>query len=116
MSHAWMPGAVRMPAEADGGPMHGGAPRVVWQSLGADPRLVSARSAAQRISLLARPSHLVWNPVSGETIQLVPIVRAACSLGSPESLAHAGPPGPAEAGTVAGPAHLAVAKIGRAHV
>ncbi len=111
MSHAWMPGAIRMPAEADGGPMQGGAPRVVWQSLGSDPRLVSARSAGQRVSQLGRASHLVWNPVTGETVQLIPIVRAACSLGCPESLAHAGPPGPAEAGTVAGPVQRAAASL-----
>jgi hypothetical protein len=109
VSDAWMPGAGRKPAAADGGPLQGGAPRAVWQSLGTDPRVVSARSAAQRLGQLGRSSHLVWNPLNGEIIQLIPIVRAARSLGCPEGLEHAGPPGPEEAGTIAGPADRAAA-------
>jgi hypothetical protein len=60
--------------------MKGGAPRAVWLTLGADPRLISAHSAAERLNQLGKPCHLVWNPLTGETIQLIPIVRAACSL------------------------------------
>jgi hypothetical protein len=104
-----MPGAGRKATPADGGPLHGGAPRTVWQSLGADPRVVSARSAAHRLNQLGRSCHLVWNPLNGETIQLIPIVRAARSLGCPEGLQHPGPPGPEEAGTIAGPADRAAA-------
>jgi hypothetical protein len=33
-----------------------------------------------------RPPHLVWNPRSGDIVQLIPVVRAACSLGAPEGL------------------------------
>jgi hypothetical protein len=66
-------------------------------------------SAAQRLNQLDRASHLVWNPLTGEIIQLIPIIRAACSLGCPEGLEHAGPPGPQEAGTIAGPTERAVA-------
>jgi hypothetical protein len=75
-----MPGIRYVRAAADGGPLKGGAPRVVWQSLGADPQQVSARSAAQRLDKAGQPSHLVWNPHNGEIIQLIPIVRAARSL------------------------------------
>ncbi len=64
--------------------MKGGAPRAVWLVLYADPMLVSARWAADRLLKLGRPCHLVWNPVSGEIAQLIPIVRAARSLGWPE--------------------------------
>lgn len=60
--------------------MKGGAPRAVWLTLGADPKLISAHSAAQRLSQFGRPPHLVWNPVTGETVQLIPIVRAARAL------------------------------------
>jgi hypothetical protein len=70
---------------ADGGPLKGGAPRVVWQVLGADPRTVSTRSAAQSLDQHGQASHLVWNPLNGEIIQLVPIVRAARRLAWPES-------------------------------
>lgn len=81
-----MPGARCLRAQTDGGTLRGGAPRVVWQALGADPRQVSAGSAAQRLSQDGRPPHLVWNPLSGDIVQLIPVVRAACSLGGPEGL------------------------------
>jgi hypothetical protein len=79
-----MPGAARIRAATDGGALKGGAPRTVWQALGSDPRTVSARSAAQRLDQLKRASHLVWNPLSGEIVQLIPVVRAGRSLGWPE--------------------------------
>jgi hypothetical protein len=87
---AWMPGARRISARGDGGMLRGGAPRVVWQALSADPRQISASSAAERLDQDGRPPHLVWNPVSGEVTQLIPIVRAACSLGGPEGLEYHG--------------------------
>jgi hypothetical protein len=83
-----MPSARCIRAQADGGTLRGGAPRVVWQALGADPRLISATSAARRLAQDGRPPHLVWNPLSGDIVQLIPVVRAACALGSPESLDH----------------------------
>ncbi len=68
---------------------------MVWQALGADPRLISARSAAQRLDQEGRPPHLVWNPLSGDIAQLIPVVRAGCLLGAPESLEHGrSEPGP----------------------
>jgi hypothetical protein len=84
VSDAWMPGIRYVRAAADGGALKGGAPRVVWQALGADPQTVSARSAAQRLDQDGQPSHLVWNPFHGEIVQLIPIVRAARSLTWPE--------------------------------
>jgi hypothetical protein len=81
-----MPGARRIPAQTDGGMLRGGAPRVVWQALSADPERISAWSAAQRLNQEGRPPHVVWNPVSGEVAQGIPIVRAGCSLGGPEGL------------------------------
>jgi hypothetical protein len=75
-----MPAAGYVRASVDGGQMKGGAPRVVWLTLGADPQQISAPSAAHRLRQLGRPPHLVWNPVVGEVVQLIPIVRAACSL------------------------------------
>jgi hypothetical protein len=86
VTDAWMPGATRIWSASDGGPLNGGAPRVVWQTLGADPRTASARSAAHRLDRAGRPSHLVWNPLQGEVVQLVPILRAGRLLGLPEDL------------------------------
>jgi hypothetical protein len=90
---AWMPGAKRMSARTDGGTLRGGAPRVVWQALSTDPRLISASSAAERLDQEGRPPHLVWNPLTGEVVQLIPVVRAACSLGTSEGLDY-GPASP----------------------
>jgi len=77
--------------------MKGGAPRVVWMTLGADPRMLSALSAAQRLIQIGRPCHLVWNPVTGETVQLIPIVRAGLALGVAGDIDHEGASGGVEA-------------------
>jgi len=80
-----MPGVRCIRAETDGGRLGGGAPRAVWLTLGADPRAVSVCSVAQRLIEENRPCHLVWDPLTGELAQLLPIVRAGCVLGTPES-------------------------------
>jgi hypothetical protein len=90
VSEAWMPGAGQLRTAADGGHLKGGAPRAVWQAAGADPGVISARSAAERLCELGRASHLIWNPLNGEIIQLVSILRAGRSLGGPEGLAPQG--------------------------
>lgn len=90
MSDAWMPGVGRLRSADDGGHLQGGAPRAVWQALGADPAVVSASSAAERLSELGRACHLIWNPLTGEIVQLVSILRAGRSLGGPEGLTPAG--------------------------
>lgn len=86
MSHAWMPGARRIRAETDGGTLKGGAPRAVWLTLGTAPRAVSIQSAAQRLVSERRPCHLVWDPATGEIVQLISILRAGRALGAPEQL------------------------------
>jgi hypothetical protein len=68
--------------------MQGGAPRVVWLTLGTDPRAVSVTSAAQRLVAEGRPCHLVWDPVSGDIAQLLPIVRAGRALGTREHIEY----------------------------
>ena len=86
MAHAWMPGARRIRAETDGGPLKGGAPRAVWLTLGTAPRAVSIQSAAQRLVSEHRPCHLVWDPATGDVVQLISILRAGCALGAPDKL------------------------------
>ena len=98
MADAWMPGARCIRAQTDGGQLGGGAPRVVWLTLGADPHAVSVWSAAQRLNQENRPTHLVWDPLTGDMAQLLPIVRAGCALGMPDYLDYAPdrlPPRPA---------------------
>jgi hypothetical protein len=86
VAHAWMPEAMRVRAEADGGALGGGAPRVVWLTLGSPANSVSVQSAAQRLAAEHRPCHLVWNPVSGELAQLISVLRAGRALGGPDRL------------------------------
>jgi len=86
VADAWMPGVRCIRAETDGGQPGGGAPRVVWLTLGADPRVISVCSAAQRLIQENRPCHLVWDPLTGDLAQLLPIVRAGCALGTPENI------------------------------
>ncbi len=86
MAHAWMPEAMRIRAEADGGPLGGGAPRAVWLTLGSLANAVSVQSAAQRLVAEHRPCHLVWNPTTGEIAQLISVLRAARALGAPDRL------------------------------
>lgn len=101
MGDAWMPAAGYVRASADGGQMKGGAPRVVWMTLGADPKLISAHSAAERLNQLGRPPHLVWNPVTGEVVQLIPVVRAALGLTAAAGLDTEAAAGGCEAGPLA---------------
>jgi hypothetical protein len=86
VADAWMPGARCIRAQTDGGQLGGGAPRAVWLTVGADPGAVSVWSAAQRLNQDNRPCHLVWDPLTGDIAQLLPIVRAGCALGTPEYL------------------------------
>ena len=97
-----MRGAGRIRETADGGPLKGGAPRVVWHTLGIEPRAVSASSAAQRLGQAGRACHLVWNPLQGEIAQLIPVLRAGRLLGWPEELDEMTPSPPAARGTAAG--------------
>jgi hypothetical protein len=77
---------MRVRAEADGGALGGGAPRVVWLTLGSLANSVSVQSAAQRLVAEHRPCHLVWNPVTGELAQLISVLRAGRALGASDRL------------------------------
>ena len=86
MAYAWMPGARRIRAGTDGGPLRGGAPRAVWLTLGTAPGSVSIQSAAARLAAEERPCHLIWDPTTGEIAQLISILRAGRALGAAEHL------------------------------
>jgi hypothetical protein len=91
VGYAWIPGASYLEAREDGGRMRGGAPRAVWQALDTDPELVSAKSAAQHLDQTGCPAHLVWNPLTGEIVQLISALRAGRRLGGPDGPGPAGP-------------------------
>ena len=63
---------------------------MVWMTLGTAPCAVSIQSAAQRLVSERRPCHLVWDPVTGDIVQLISILRAGCALGAPEKLDWSG--------------------------
>jgi hypothetical protein len=86
VAHAWMPGACRIRADNDGGPLIGGAPRAVWLTLGTAPGSVSVQSAASRLISERRPCHLVWDPVTGDIAQLISVLRAGCALSAADHL------------------------------
>jgi hypothetical protein len=86
VAHAWMPEAGRIRADSDGGPLTGGAPRAVWLTLGTVPGAVSVQSAAKRLISEKRPCHLVWDPVTGEVVQLISALRAGQALGTVDHL------------------------------
>ncbi|CAL9418694.1 hypothetical protein SUDANB121_01824 [Nocardiopsis dassonvillei] len=75
MPEAWMPEAERI----EGAQAHAsrgiGAPRAVWTVTGADPAVWSAREEALRLVAGQRTVHLVWNPLSGDTVQILPATR-----------------------------------------
>jgi hypothetical protein len=81
-----MPEARRIRAATDGGPLIGGAPRAVWLTLGTAPGAVSVQSAAQRLISERRPCHLIWDPVTGDVVQLVSVLRAGRALGAADHL------------------------------
>ncbi len=75
-----MPGATQIPANADGGPMLGGPPRAVWHTTESDPHETSASSIARYLNRVNYQCHLVWNPISGEVVQIVSAHRAGRAL------------------------------------
>jgi hypothetical protein len=80
VADAWLPGAVRLKSRHDGGSLRGGAPRVVWHTSEHDPLAISARSVAQRLEQRGSNAHVVWNPFTGQVVQMVPATRPALLL------------------------------------
>lgn len=86
MAYSWLPGARRIRAETDGGPLGGGVPRAVWLTLCTPPGRISVQSAAERLIAEHRACHLIWDPVTGEVAQLISVLRAGRALGAAERL------------------------------
>jgi hypothetical protein len=88
VADAWLPGAARLHSRHDGGPLQGGAPRAVWHTSENDPLAISARSVAERLEQWSTNAHVVWNPFTGEIVQMVPATQAALLL--PEGIGREG--------------------------
>jgi hypothetical protein len=86
VAYAWLPGARRIRAGTDGGPLGGGVPRAVWLTLGSVPGGISVQSAAERLIIEHRPCHLIWDPVTGDVVQTISVLRAGRALGTSDRL------------------------------
>ncbi|MEE2035760.1 hypothetical protein Q8791_00795 [Nocardiopsis sp. CT-R113] len=83
MAKAWMPGAERLDGGTTRTPPGAGAPRAVWTVTGSDPGSWSAQEEARRLVGEGRATHLVWNPLTGGTVQtLAATRRCRLELGS----------------------------------
>lgn len=73
-------GAKTIKAWQDGGSMIGGPKRAVWHTTENDPKDTTASNIADYLNRVGYQVHLVWNPVSGEIIQMIPADRAGRGL------------------------------------
>lgn len=85
MANAWMPAAGRVTSSFRGGRPGGGAPRAVWCVNESDPGQCSASTAAHDLEKAGRAAHLVWNPVNGDVVQLLPATMAATGQLTPDN-------------------------------
>ena len=67
----YLPGAKVIPGR-DGGTMLGGPSKVVWHTTENDPTKTTASAIAHYLVGSGNTVHLVWNPVSGETVAMIP--------------------------------------------
>lgn len=76
----WMPGAVIIASPEDGGSMLGGTRKVVWHTTENDPAKTTAVNVAKYLQKSGNGAHLIWHPVSGEIVQMIPANRAGRAL------------------------------------
>lgn len=77
---AYLDGARKIAAWRNGGSMVGGPPRAVWHTTENDPDKTSAASIAEYLNRVGYQVHIVWNPVSGEIVQMLPANLAGRGL------------------------------------
>ena len=49
--------------------------RCLWAISGDDPAKVSATQVAQRMNIRMTQPHLVWNPLDGELVRMIPVTH-----------------------------------------
>lgn len=76
----WLPKSKVILGDHDGGSMLGGPPRFVHHTYEANPERLSATKGAQGLRAVGNEVHLVFNPISGEVVQMLPANRAARGL------------------------------------
>lgn len=80
MASNWMPGAKVILSPSDGGSMLGGTRKVVWHTTENDPTKTTATNVAKYLQRSGNGVHIVWNPHSGEIVQMIPGNRAGRGL------------------------------------
>jgi hypothetical protein len=75
----YLPGAKIVPGR-DGGTMLGGPNKVVWHTTENDPTKTTALAIANYLLSSGNTVHLVWNPVSGEKVAMLPTDLAGRGL------------------------------------
>lgn len=78
---SWMPDAARVPAYRDAGPLELVPARVVWIRSDLVGEYSAALTANYANANVLAP-HLIWNPFSGDVIQMLPADRRAMWLRS----------------------------------
>jgi peptidoglycan hydrolase-like protein with peptidoglycan-binding domain len=75
----WIAGAKVLAAHQDG-TLLGGAKKVVWHTTENDPKKTSAIAVARYLNTVGSQVHLVWNPETGEMVQMIPANRGGRGL------------------------------------
>lgn len=76
----WLPGATRVGAWKDSGVLTGNAKKVVWHTTENDPTKVSATTIANYLNKVGSQVHIIWNPVTGEIVQMIPANKGGRGL------------------------------------
>lgn len=75
----WIPGAKVLAAHKDATPQ-GGPRKAIWHTTENDPNTTSALTIAKYLNRIGSQVNLVWNPVTGEMVQMIPANRAGRGL------------------------------------
>ena len=76
----WVPGAKLVVGFRDGGSMVGGPKKALWHSTESDPRYTSPTAIANYLNKVAAQVHLIWNPVTGDMVCMLPANRGGRGL------------------------------------
>lgn len=71
----WLPGAKVIRALKDAGTLTGSAKKVIWHTTENDPTKTSAANVANYLNRVGSQVHIVWNPYTGEIVQMIPANR-----------------------------------------
>lgn len=75
----WVPGAIIVTSHDDG-TLLGGPRKVVWHTTENDPNKTTAVAVARYLNTVRSQVNIVWNPVSGQIVQMIPANRGGRGL------------------------------------